>query len=373
MLYLFFLGRDFELSKLEIESLLENKGINFKIADESKKIVLIDCDKLQQKIIDEFGGVIKIAEVISSSGRIDQIEDNLEKANIYSGNSNKTEYYIDAFNTNLLSFVEDYLKEYFKTIKVKALYKGSKEPSKLINKSILDKGINIIIFKNCIGRVIAITNPGELKRRDLSRPEVDYMKVISIRLAKILINIAQVKKNEVLLDPFSGSGTILQEALLKGINVIGIDSDKESIKQAKANLDWLISEYNIKNNFQLINLDCRKLVSVVKENSVNGVVTEPYMGPYIRKLPTMNEAKKLVVDLSGLYYSLLGNLKKVVKKNGKIVIIIPKFRTIENRTVFIDFKSIAEKNGFSLVFKPIQYGYKESKLLREIYVLEKSE
>ena len=34
--------------------------------------------------------------------------------------------------------------------------------------------------------------------------------------------------------------------------------------------------------------------------------------------------------------------------------------------------SIFERNGFILVFKPINYGYKDSKLLREVYVLEKN-
>ncbi len=371
MLYLFLLGRDSELSKLEIESLLETKGIKFRITDDNKSVAVVDCDKINPEIINEFGGIIKIAEVVSSSGRIDQIEENLGKIEIYNGDKNKIEYYIDYFNTNLLSFVEDYLKDYFKSIKVKAQYRRNGEPSKLINKDILNNGVNFVVFKNYIGRVIAITNPLELKRRDLDRPEVDYMKVISIRLAKILVNISKVKKDETLLDPFCGSGTMLQEALLKGINVVGLDSDPNSIKQAQNNLNWIVKKYTVKNSFKLVNLDCRKLLNVLKENSVDGVATEPYMGPFIRNLPNMSEARNLVMDLSNLYNDLLLNLKKVVKKSKRVVIIIPKFRTRENKNVVIAFSGLAEQNGFFVAAKPIQYGYKESKLLREIYVLEK--
>ena len=371
MQYIFVLGRDQELSKLEIESVLENKGINYKVLDEGKGNIVIDCEKLKPSIIDEFGGIIKIAEVISNSSRIDHIEDNLRKVEIYNGKSNKIEYYIDAFSTDLLSFVEDYLKDYFKSIKLKALYRREGEPSKLVSKNILETGINIVIFKSFIGKAIAITNPKEFKERDLARPEVDYMKVISIRLAKILVNIAKVKRNGTLLDPFCGSGTILQEAMLKGINVIGVDSDSGSISQAMKNLEWLTKKYGLKNIFKIFNIDCRKLSTTIKVNNIDAVVTEPYMGPYIRKLPTMAEARRLISELSRLYDDLLANLKIVLKNNGRIVIIMPKIRTMENRTLFLDFRAIAEKNGFLIITKPIPYGYKESKLLREIYVLEK--
>ena len=180
---------------------------------------------------------------------------------------------------------------------------------------------------------------------------------------------SKVKKNEILLDPFCGSGTISQEALLKGINVIGTDSDSESIKQANNNLNWLVKKYNITNKFELKQLDCRKLANNLK--NVDGVVTEPYMGPYIRKLPNIEEAKKLVLELSRLYNDLLSNLKNIVKKNGMVVIVIPIFKTRENKNVFLDFRSIIDRNGFVLVTKPITYGYRENKLLREIYILEK--
>ncbi len=370
MLYILVLGRDHELSRVEVDTLLESKNIDFKVVESMKNILVINTKDLDPKIIDEFGGVVKIAQVISNTDRTDLVEENLEKANLYNGTKNKIEYYIDAYNTDLTSFVEDYLKDYFRSIKLKALYKREAEPSKLINKNILENGVEIVIFKNLIGKTIAVSNVLEFKKRDLARPEVDYMKVISIRLAKILVNISNVKKDGLLLDSFCGSATVLQEALLKGINVIGIDSDPGSMAQAKNNLEWLAKEYKIKNSFKLINLDCRKLATVIKEKSIDGVVTEPYMGPFIRKLPTTEEAKNLVLELTSLYDSLLANLKKVIKNGGRVVIIVPKLRTRENKTVFIDFKSIIEKNGFNLALKPINYGYKENKLLRDIYVLE---
>ena len=53
------------------------------------------------------------------------------------------------------------------------------------------------------------------------------------RLAKILINLSEVKDEEILLDPFCGIGVILEEALLQNINVIGIDKDKKAVDRCK--------------------------------------------------------------------------------------------------------------------------------------------
>ncbi len=371
MFYLFVLGRDAALSKLEIESVLENKKITFRAVESSDDILVVECPKLELSLINELGGVIKIAEVISTSGRIDQIESTLDKLDLYTGERNKIEYYIDAFSTGLLSFLETYLKAYFRTIALKAIYRKTAEPSTLTNKNILTNGVNFVLFKNYLGKVIALTNPKELKKRDLERPDVDYMKTISLRLAKMLINICMLKEGELLLDPFCGSGTILQEALLKNLNVFGVDVDKTSLKKSRDNIAWLVSTYSIKQKVTFLELNCLELGNQLKRESIDGVVTEPYMGPFIRKLPSMAEARVLISELSGLYDGLLANLKLVVKKGKRVVIIIPKFRTRENKTLFLDFKSIVEKNGFFLAASSIPYGYKESKLLREIYVLEK--
>jgi tRNA G10 N-methylase Trm11 len=159
--------------------------------------------------------------------------------------------------------------------------------------------------------------------------------------------------------------------MIKGINVLGTDKDEESIKQSEKNIEWVKNTYRTKAEVKIMKQNVKGLAYVVSENSVHGVVTEPYMGPYIRLLPNMREAQELVVELTQLYMDLFVNLKRIVKKGGKVVIVIPRFKTRENKTVFIDFKSIIDTTGFGLVNQPIDYGYQDSKLLRQIYVLEK--
>jgi len=371
MLYLFFLGRDPELSLIELESFLETKNYEFSLKEHHREIALFEIKKFNPNCIKELGGVLRIAEVISNSHDLNEVELNLKKADIYHGSANKINYYITNFKSNLISFFESWLKDYFKEIKLKAIMKKNPDPSDLIKKDIPNTNLDFVLFKNNIGKTISLYDPLELKKRDLGRPNVDYLKSTSLRLAKILVNLTKVKETQTLLDPFCGSGTILQEAMLKNINVVGIDSEGNSITQTKSNLEWLNKTYNTKAKFNLFKSDSSMLSNILK-TKVDGIATEPYMGPYIRKLPTMEQGRRLVMELTILYDNVLRESFKVLKDNGRFVIIIPKIRTLQNKDVSINFKDLTARNGFGIVYAPIAYNYRKSKILREIYVLEKT-
>ena len=195
-IFLFVLGRDPELSKAEIEAYFENRDIKFDILESNEKIAAIRLEKLSPKTINDLGGTIKIAEVISSTNIIEEIEENLEKQDLYRGTSNKAEYYVSAYATRLGSIVEDYLKDYFKRIRVKAVQRKGPEPTKLVKKQEKGEVLDIVVYKNYIAKTIAVTDLKEIKQRDLNRPSVDYMKVISIRLAKILGSFQEYDKNK---------------------------------------------------------------------------------------------------------------------------------------------------------------------------------
>jgi tRNA (guanine10-N2)-dimethyltransferase len=60
--------------------------------------------------------------------------------------------------------------------------------------------------------------------------------VLMPRIARALVNIAQVRLDERLLDPFAGTGGILVEACLIGAKGIGVDVQKSLISGAAANV-----------------------------------------------------------------------------------------------------------------------------------------
>lgn len=81
------------------------------------------------------------------------------------------------------------------------------------------------------------------------------------QLAKSLINIAGIKENSLILDPFCGSGTVLLEAKLNGFKSIGSDLNPLAVKIANAKTNILnlnINDLELSINNLIDYLDTKK-------------------------------------------------------------------------------------------------------------------
>ncbi len=338
MKYLFVLGRDRELSILEAVSFLRARKINYQLVFSKKNFLILDIDKFDFDV-EEFGGVVKIGKEI--------------KLNEIVFDKNKITYSV--YGDKTLSK----LKRRFKEERVKAVFrKYSDEPNKL--------DLEVIEVDDSIFEIFSVSNPKGYKKRDECRPRFDEKKVVSIRLAKILINLSQARKE--LLDPFCGCGTILQEGLLKKLDVIGVD---KNISDAKSNLKWLKNTFNVRNNFNLIGGDAGRLGVYI--DKIEAIATEPYMGPYLKKLPSEEEAKKIISELNFLYSKFFKEARKIVI--GKVVFVEPIIKLFRGE-VSMNFQDIIKENSFRKVeFEeaeiPIIYELKGSRIKRRIWVLER--
>ena len=364
MKWIFVLGRNPELSLIELETYLNTHKVKYKILEQFKNILVIELEK--ELNIDNLGGIIKMAKVIAESNKIEDIEYSLDQVSIDYGTSNKINYYVTAYASDLEDFVKSYLKSLFKKEGLKAYYKKSDSPSDLIKK----KGVEFICFKDHIAITVDVSNTIKLKERDVGRPAPDFVNAVSLRLAKIMINMAGVKKSTVLLDPFCGCGSILQEGLLLGVNVIGSDSNNDMVKKSKKNLDWLRKRYKFTGEYKVLLSDCRELTRHLSRNSVDVVVTEPYMGPFIRQLPTVRESHKIMSGLEKIYTGLFAQLKVILKKSGKIVIIMPTIKTNEKKMVGLNMSRMLKLTGLEVVSRTL-YQNPENRLIRHIYVISK--
>lgn len=65
------------------------------------------------------------------------------------------------------------------------------------------------------------------------------------QLAKSLFNLADVKPNQNILDPFCGSGTVILEAYLNGLNATGLDLNPIALKMAEVKSNILKLDCNL--------------------------------------------------------------------------------------------------------------------------------
>lgn len=102
--------------------------------------------------------------------------------------------------------------------------------------------------KTIIAHVAGVQNIEAYTLRDRGRPKRDSrVGMLPPKLAQIIINLAvgskPLKKGYSVLDPFCGTGVVLQEALLMGYPVHGSDIDQRMVSYTDDNLDWLRQQY----------------------------------------------------------------------------------------------------------------------------------
>jgi len=382
--YLFVLGKNLELSLAELNAYFETNDYNQKLIEKTQNFVVFRFERVLDNIIDHLGGTIKIVKVekmIPVSKSIEGELGNLIQKNIeakYFGISLYPESEVHNSHFNLAKKLSMYVKK--KTgLKFLPYPRNRKFPElthvEVIKKRLIEDSFEIVIGigkKKYLGKTTQIHNPFEFKKRDVDRPKQRPMFSISPRLSKIMINLSQCKPGQNLLDPFCGFGTIIQEALLEKIDAKGIDIDEMVVNSARDNLKWLNDEYDLKLrevDKKIIRGDARKLSDYFPEESFNTIVTEPYLGPPLSKHVHLKEAEQIIDDLKSLFQEIFEELSKIVKSNGKIIIIIPSIRTkIKNVKMNTDF---IKRCGFFVENSFMDFDNRH-RTLREIYVIKKN-
>lgn len=375
--YAFILGLNHSLSKVEIINVLTQKKIDFELGACSQEVLMIttnaDLDALS---IEDFGGVVKFVKVVSQV----PLEEFFLDRNDFATSINPPEY-IDngtekvTFGLNVYGAgckYKDLSTSWYYAPKVCAWIR--KEFAKQNIKSsflpLLDRHLSTVaVDKNklltegfelsllagekdmYIGKTLAVQDYGSYSFRDYGRPNRDSGSgMIPPKLAKIMINLANRGKTDMILDPFCGSGTVLEEMILLGyINITGSDISEEAVTDTRANLDWLFEHYTRidRNNFdiRLMTADVTELSKHLAGKSIDAVVTEPFLGsPHSRhfngQLATQ-ELKKLEM----LYLAAFTELDKVMNNNGRIVIIFPVFK-IDKAFFFMQILGLLQKRGW---------------------------
>jgi len=395
--FVFIHGKNPELSLAEIVSYLEFRDVEFEVKETAKTFTVIEARSLPKDMMEFLGGTIKIGEILHSSkrGGMDYLKGGIEEGidfdKEFGSLPEKLVFGVSVYDSRkdfkiFSGFFKDWFKENGKSAKyvnVPNDRSGLNHIEVIMNKLIEDS-VEILVClgkKVYVGRTSAVHNPFEFQRRDMKRPVQRPIYAIPPRLCRIMINMAG--KGGTLLDPYCGIGSILQEAVLMGFDVKGTDIDIKCVKGSLKNLKWLekIYKLNIRGLRSRIRKgDSRKISSYFGRNSIDAVVTEPYLGPPLKKKPGLEKAKKIIDEVTPLYQRSLEEMLKILKPGSRIVIISPRFAT-NNRNISVDIKGIVEGLGGMIVDPlegisikhetPLVDFEKRHKTIREINVIEK--
>jgi tRNA G10 N-methylase Trm11 len=165
-----------------------------------------------------------------------------------------------------------------------------------------------------------------------------------------MINLASCTEGKVLLDPFCGVGTILQEAMLAKAKVVGVDINRWCVEAARRNLEWLKSEYSLENaEYRVLQGDVHRLSQKIGREQVDCIATEPDLGPALRQVPTTPYAARIIGRLEPLYQGFLEEAFKVLRSGGRLVLVSPFVKTRSGKPVTMRIEDKAAEMGFKRV------------------------
>lgn len=359
MKFFFILGRNPELSRVEVLEFLKARSRTHKEILFQDNLLIIETNEGERFNIQEFGGIMHLGE-ITFEGSVEQLKKHLEQNEIVP--ADKFSYAIHGEADTQI------LKEKFKSERKKAAQKHGRELMVLQGgkKSQNPKADFHIFFHEendvtYLGLATQSYDSTQVQKRDMEKPVRREALAISPRLSKILINLSGAKPREKILDPFCGIGGILAEALIKKINVHGIDKDKQATIDAAENLKWLTGQYDIKAKHEIENNDSRRAPDL----QFNAIATETPLGKVLRKKPSDNQAEQIITNFEAYMVPILKRLKKVKKSSAKLAITFP---VVKNHHV--DAKKMAERSGMRLYIEPILESRSDQFISRDILVLK---
>lgn len=428
-MYVSILGRQAELSVAELESVFGEKKIEL-ISNEAAMI-----DTNQPPNINILGGSVKVGRIINEISfnkdwhksikyLIDYYLKKWEKVDykITLGLS----YYGHSQNERDIQKIGILIKQGLKKKnaslrlipnKTKALSSAVSHHNKL---GLSSNKVELMIIRTKANEIIVAESIGAQNitayaKRDQERPKRDaFVGMLPPKLAQIMINLAcgqildnklislgagatfidgtlkpfsdlernsafngsapkSKHKNNTILDPFCGTGVILQEAALMGFDIIGTDISQKMIDYSEENLRWLEDKYDKKINKVLQSGDATK---TRWPKTIDAVVSETYLGQPFSAPPSDDKLNEVKKNCSRIILKFLQNLHAQIRSDTPICIAIPAWINKDDNLVRLQIDSSIEKLGykkrkFSNISAPLIYRRENQIVSRELLVLKK--
>lgn len=192
-------------------------------------------------------------------------------------------------------------------------------------------GMELILIRNGDRTILAQTEQVQdieaYAARDQARPARDAkVGMLPPKLAQIILNLAVVnleKENPRILDPFCGTGVLLQEAMLMHYNVTGSDIDPRMIDYSNKNLQWLQEKYSQVGNFELVVDDATS----AQWDSIETIACETYLGRPFSLEPKPDVLRAVTQNVDTIHRKFLQNVAHQTKSGFRMCIAVPAWKT----------------------------------------------
>lgn len=201
-----------------------------------------------------------------------------------------------------------------------------------------DNKVELLVIRGdkkiIVAESLGSQNITALAARDQGRPRRDaFVGMLPPKLAQIMINLAigptiadPKAAAKRILDPFCGTGVLLQEAGLLGQAVYGTDLAEKMIRYSRDNLNWLQDTYNLKIDWYLHEGDA---MDASWQQPIDAVVAETYLGQPFSAPPSPGKLTEVRGNCNHIIGAFLRNISKQIKTDTPVVLAVPAWRDKE--------------------------------------------
>jgi tRNA (guanine10-N2)-dimethyltransferase len=401
--YLIVLGREPELSVAELGAVARRLGLPLSVSVIASSLALAKGE-INTAMLQALAGTIKVAEVLgeaqtNKTSLVDFLVSQVLNSSRYEFGLSwypltgfepaGTPRWLAATGLELKSRLKKKGRHVrFVTSRTAALSSVVVKKNKLLPPS----GFEFLLTpvadgKLLVARTIMVQDFAAWSERDYGRPERDArVGMLPPKLARLMLNLAEAKEGAGILDPFCGSGTILQEAALLGYrHLVGADADPVGIERTRVNFHWLKQKVQHLPEPTLLVSDINKLAAILNNSTFDAIVTEPYLGPALRGHETQARLRQIHSELTEFYQATLKVLAKVLKDDGRIVMIWPVIRAGRTNLTLPLLRELKEIGLMQVDPLPSEipsswhnsrntmwYARPDARVIREIIILKKA-
>ena len=277
-----------------------------------------------------------------------------------------------------------------------------------------DNKVELLIVRAKNGKVIIAESVGaqnitSLARRDQERPKRDaFVGMLPPKLAQIMINLTGIQlmqSNDLdrkdtmhlqpdlgssakplgesvvsksdrptILDPFCGTGVLLQEALLLDYNSYGTDLADKMIDYSQINLDWIKTISHAEGDFKLAQGDA---MNTTWSQPIDVVAAETYLGQPFSAPPSNSKLIEVRGNCDHIISTFLKNIGKQLHSGTPLCLGVPAWRDGNGDFTHLPLiKNLAQLGYEHVELKNVRANdllyYREDQIVaRELLVLKK--
>ena len=380
MQYAFILGRVYSLSLAELLQVLTSNGVNYKVMACSPEVVILEVEQplKAEELQARLGGVIKIIRLFDTFQKKGKEYPSQVLVNYFTYKRIK-EYFHDysgkkQFGVSIYSLdpsirfndeaqriaflIKKVLQEQAQSVRAVLPQFPAQALSsvQVTENQILQKGAEIVLISGnqrlFVGKTLVVQNYEDYGRRDYQRPARDEkVGMVPPKVAQAMLNLATpLKPLDYILDPFCGSGTILQEAILMGYRAIGSDIEQKMIENSEKNLEWFRNRYHVSpGRYKLFKSHATEISLQMPNDKLQAIVTEGTLGPIYGKVPKKAEMETNFKNLSKLYDQVFKEFKKILPEDRKVVMCLPAYKINAQAYEFMPDLDFALQNGYTIL------------------------